>query len=155
MEKCDQCLKVTFIPNINPPSGVPLTSTCWLLEPHSSNTCNFLMDHCKQPPSPSTPTSHFFIPSAVGWRFSVSTVNSLFFFSLHSTLSFPFLILFTFLSPACSEVNPKDMSVKNEGNTISPSAVLFKRHLSFYTKSSLTKQTIQLVLFLKNNLCLF
>lgn len=89
---------------MNPPSGVQLISTCWLLEPHSFITCNFLMDHRKQPRSLSNTTSQFSFPlqSYGGFLFLqwihsfcfYCTAHSHFLFSVFFPVYIPFSCLF-------------------------------------------------------------
>lgn len=86
-----------------PALRLQLISTCWLMEPHSFNTCNFLMDHSEK--KPLSPTLHLSVFHSLCSRRNLFLQwNSLSFCLLDGLLSFPFLCLvslFTFLSPFC------------------------------------------------------
>lgn len=91
------------------------------MEPHSFNTSNFLMDHCKQLRAlhPSTVMCHIHFSY---YRCSLLQQRSLSLSVATSTLMFLFSIWFSclhsfLLSALMSLANPKHVSAKHEGNT--------------------------------------
>lgn len=104
----------------SPPAlRLQLSPTCWLIEPHSFNTCNFLTDHCKQPRSLRPTVFLFSLAGAFVCRYLLPTMNSVCFCLLHGLPSFPLLggvFLFTFLSVLQSVVIWRGMSAANKRN---------------------------------------